>query len=341
MAMRNAVWGALVLACLAVLASLPGSALAQTKDWANKLFEVHDHDFGDVAKGAQLKFAFKITNIYKVPLQISDIRVTCGCLTWTPIAKPIEPNESVYLHTNMDASKFSGHKEIKMYVTVGPQYVSTATLRLVAHARTDVVFNPGFFDFGVVGRGQGASKSIDADYAGYTKDWQITEVVKNAGAPFAIEVKETRRQASPRYAGAFDVGYRMSITLKPDAPAGPFKEEIILKTSDNRVMTVSAEGNVQASLQVSPSAVSLGAIKVGETKTHRVLVRGSRPFRITAIDGLGAGLEADLPAAASTTHLVTIRCQPDRAGEVHRQLTFRTDMDAESAIIVVDAKIVP
>ena len=63
---------------LLILVGFCGPAAAQTTAWADKLFAGDlVHDFGSVPRGTQLKYSFKMTNIYKVPLEISSVRVTC------------------------------------------------------------------------------------------------------------------------------------------------------------------------------------------------------------------------------------------------------------------------
>src|SRR5277367_5992120 len=57
-----------VVLALAVLFTFSPALFAQQSAWANKLFAETTHDFGVVARGAQLKHSFKITNIYKEPL---------------------------------------------------------------------------------------------------------------------------------------------------------------------------------------------------------------------------------------------------------------------------------
>ena len=87
--MRKAV---LVLLML-VAANHP--AAAQTTAWADKLFAGDlVHDFGVVPRGAQLKYSFKMTNIYKVPLEITYVRVECGCVTVKESTKILQPNET-------------------------------------------------------------------------------------------------------------------------------------------------------------------------------------------------------------------------------------------------------
>src|SRR5688572_33266819 len=123
-----------VLLVFAAFVQVP-TAAAQTA-WANKLFgNETSHDFGTVARGAQLKHSFKMTNIYKVPLEIIQTRVSCGCVTVTPSSKTLQPGESGTLDVNMDGTRFNGQKSVDIHITVGPEFVSTATIQVKANAR--------------------------------------------------------------------------------------------------------------------------------------------------------------------------------------------------------------
>lgn len=326
------------VAALFALTLVCQSAAAQTTAWADKLFGGDTvHDFGTVPRGAQSKYSFKITNIYKVPLEISNIRVTCGCLTATPSTKILQPNETAYLHINMDGTRYQGYKSIKIFVTVGPEYISTATLSVSANARSDVVFNPGEVDFGLVHRGHAATRHIDVEYAGSMgQAWAVSEIVKNAGAPFELKVEELRTQRGFK-------GYRIAATLKPDAAAGAFKQEIVLKTNDpsSPVLTFSVLGNIQATLNVAPAAINLASVKVGEMETRKVVVSGSRPFRIVAIAGQGDGITALVPAREAAAQIVEIRFQPTKAGDMKKQLLIRTNLDNESVAVTIEASATP
>ena len=307
--------------------------------WANKLFgNSSSHDFGTVARGAQLKHTFTITNIYKVPLQITNIGVECGCVTATPTSKVLQPNETAQLHVNMDAARFNGPKTVKIHVTVGPEFVSTATVVVSAIARQDVVFNPGEIDFGSVSKGQTPTKFIDVEHAG-SASWKISEIVKSGAAPFDLKVE----QLPQRVGGFVTVGYRIFATVKPGAAAGAFKQEIILKTNDPQapVITFHIGGNVRASLNVAPNPVNLGSMKVGEEQSTKLVVSGSQPFRVVAIDGLGDGLTIPLSDRSATTHILDLRVQPRVAGTLRKQITVRTDLDNESATVTVEGAVAP
>jgi hypothetical protein len=293
------------------------------------------HDFGNVPRGTQLHYRFKMKNIYAVPLEVSA-RVGCHCVAVTPVSQVLQPRQEAYLDATMDTSRVTGYKSVNIYVTVGPEYVSSTTLRVSANSRTDVVVNPGQINFGVVPCGQAtASQTIDVEYAGVL-DWRVSEVVKN-DAPLEVAFKELYRRPGM-------VGYQVAVAIKPDAPAGPLRHEVFLKTNDpaSPLVPILVEANIQASLSVAPNIVRLGNLKVGESVTKLVVVRASKPFHIGAIEGQGDGVLVDLPTTANNVQLLKLKFQPVKPGEVRRQLRIKTDLDREStASVMIEGTVEP
>jgi hypothetical protein len=314
---------AMVLLVLALTASVVS---AQEAAWAQKiLFGVTSHDFGTCPRGAQLKHRLRMKNIYAVPLQITDIRSSCGCLSFQASTKTLQPQEEGYIDLTMDARRFTGPKTLNLYVTVGPQYISTATVVIMANARTDVVFNPGEINFGIVPAGSTPTQTIDVEYAG-SQDWYILEVVKSKSAPITVVPQEMYRN-KPRVFQTGKVGYQLAVTLNPDAPPGPFHQKILLKTNDpaSPVLTVNVEGHVQAALTASPGIVNFATVRVHQKTTQRVIVRGLQPFVITAVKGTGQGIQVDYPPQRAAIHYVNVHCDPEQAGALNRELQFITD----------------
>ena len=323
-----------VLAVSAVF-FLAHTASAQTTAWADKLFGgTTNHDFGLVARGAQLKHSFKMTNIYKEPLTITEVRVSCKvCSDAKASVTVLQPGESGTIDVIMDARRFSGVKSITVYVTVGPKYVSTATLTVTANARLDVGLTPSELEFGNIPRGQTPTKQVDVEYFG-VGDWEVKEIVKSASAPFELKVEPLPNNRR---------GYRILATLKADAAAGPFKQEILLKTNDasNPTMTFNITGAIQAALTVSPASLTVNGLKVGESQTKKVVIRAEKPFRILGIDGQGDGVTVEIPDREDTTMILSIQIEPTKAGELRKQLTIRTDLDKETATVTVQGEVAP
>src|SRR5262249_31628985 len=159
--------------------------------------------------------SFKITNIYAVRMEITSIKSGCGCVTATAAKRVLQPNESTTIDVSMDGRRFAGAKTVNVRVTVGPDYVSTAELKVTPTSRADVVSTPRAVNFATVAQAPTPTQAIDVEYAGVLK-WQVTEVVVG-DAPYTATVQETyRRPGQDRRTE--QAGYRLSVTLKDNAP---------------------------------------------------------------------------------------------------------------------------
>ena len=238
----------------------------------------------------------------------------------------------------MDARQFAGPKTVRVHVTVGPEFISTAVLTISANARGDVAFNPTDIDFGNLQRGQAVTRFIDVESTSGA-DWRVTEIIKSASAPFDLRVEELPRAPG----GANRRGYRIHATLKSDAVSGGFKQEVQLKTNDpaSPALSFQVHGAVANSLAVSPSPVIVSGMRVGESQTKKLIVRAQRPFRILGIDGQGQGITVDYENRAEATLILTVHVQANQPGALRRTLTIRTDHDNESAPLLVEGVVAP
>src|SRR5262245_11785618 len=163
--------------------------------WANKFFMSKEtpavivQDFGTVPHGTILTHRFTITNLYAVPMQISDPRVSCGCTSGSVSKRVLQPRETGQLELVMDARKFNGHKAVTVWVDFGPQYRSTAVLRVQANSRTDIALNPGRIDFGVVAQGRKQTQTVELQYLGGMSNWQLTNAVVDDKGPVEVAVQ--------------------------------------------------------------------------------------------------------------------------------------------------------
>jgi hypothetical protein len=317
------------------LALLVATPVVSAQAWANKLFKDHTtHDFGTVARGAQLYHRFPVTNIYAVPLEITNTRVSCGCVTVTPLPKTLKPRESGYIDVLMDARRFNGPKSVTIHITVGPTFISTAELTVTANSRADVVFNPGQINFGSVNAGQGSTQTIDIEYAG-ALDWRITEALTR-DLPFEATYQELYRRPG-------QVGYQVKVTLKPDLPTGVIKRELHLRTNDpvTPLIAVLIEADVQSTLRISPGVLRLGSIQVGDTLVRKVVVSGQKPFKILSVEGLGEGitLSVEPSTTPAKTQFITFRIQPDKAADLRKQLQVKTDHDPKPLPLTIEATV--
>lgn len=327
------------------VALLPTCVAAQEQGWAAKFFQNNlTHNFGNVPRGAVLNYKFPITNIYSVPFQVTEARVSCGCVTPKRPAQVIPARGSSELEINLDTLKINppGPKTVSIFVTLTsvPQqpnekvFSSTCTLTVSCVPKANLVFNPGTINFGLVQAGTTPRLSLDVEYSG-DPNWQITEVVANQ-LPLEVQIAPLPSRIANR------VGFRVTATLKKDVPAGEFKYEVLLRTSDPNtpVLNMIVEGNVQAPIVASPNAINFGTVPVGTAVVRHVIVRGTNvPFRVTAVEGEGDGITVRLPEKAAVAHVVSIALAPTKAGMVSRTLILKTDLNGGlTTTVKVDAK---
>jgi hypothetical protein len=325
-------------AMLTLLVVALGTTSAPAQGWAEKMFkEGLAHNFGTVPRGAQLFHKFTITNIYAVRMEITQVKSGCGCVTATATKRVLEPRESTTIEVSMDARRFTGPKTVAVRVTVGPEFISSAELKVSAHSRADIVFNPGDVNFGVVTRGQTPMKTIDVEYAG-TLAWQVSDAVVPKDAPITADFKEMYRRPG-------QVGYQVRVTLKAEAPAGTQKQIVYLKTNDpaSPLVPVLVEAMVQSSITVSTPTLMLTGIKVGSAVMRKVVVRGTQPFRVVAVEGTddGISLAGEPPATAALQQVLTFKCQPNQPGEFKRELKIKTDLDDAPVTVTIEGSATP
>jgi hypothetical protein len=194
-------------------------------------------------------------------------------------------------------------------------------LRVAAFIRTDVVFNPGSVNFGQVRYGKPAEQTIEVLYAG-RDDWEIVDV-RTANPHLEAELYEKRR-------GGGQVEYQMLVRLTGDTPLGYLKDQLTVVTNDGQLARIplDVEGKVESEVTVSPSPLVFGEVRPGEKVTKPIVVRGSRPFRITQVE-CDDCFEVVTPQEAKTFHLLRVTLNANKTGSVVGKIHIKTDLGAD------------
>jgi hypothetical protein len=305
--------------CCALLAA-PVSA----QEWARKMFEVHSHDFGAVARGAKVEFNFSFSNIYEEDLHVAGVRSSCGCTTPHISKDTLKTYEKGAVVASFNTRAFQGQKNATVTVTFDKPFYAEVQLQVSGYIRTDVVLSPGAVEFGTVDHGAKAEKTLTITYAGRS-DWKVLDI-KSASNHLEADVKETSR-------GNGQVSYNLTVRLKPDAPVGYLKEQLLLVTTDAKAseFPVDVEGRVVSELTVSPSSLFMGVLQPGQKVTKQLVVQGKKPFMIKAITSDHESFEFPAPSdKAKTVHLVPVTfVAGDKPGKVTYKIHIETDQTGD------------
>lgn len=313
-----------------------GGSRAFAQEWAEKMFEKREHDFGVVAKGADARYRMKITNTYKQPVHIASVTTTCGCTAAKPSKDTLASLESAYVEITMDTRKFSHQKDSNVIVVIDQPLHAEVRIPIHAYIRTDVVLTPGGAEFPPVTQGEEKEYKIDVAYAGRA-DWKIKNVVsKNPNV--AARVVETRRDST-------HVNYNLLVTVKGSAPLGELREQLTLVTDDagNPNIPVLVSAKVDPEFVINPDIVSFGNLTPGEKKTVNVVVRARKQFAIEKIesDKSSGTYEVRLPKDAKQTHVVALTVTaPEQLGAMDEQFSVTIAGRSEPVTFKAHGKVV-
>ena len=271
-----------VLVCgLVAIGLMAGPGAAQDAvpragdDWAEKMFSELKHDFGSVARGADVRHKIQVKNLYEETIRISNVSTTCGCTAANPSQETLKTGEVADIEVVMNTVKFLREKNsnVDVQLTFDGRTYKSVRIPIHAYIRPDVVLEPGRADLGSVEVGQGVEKRIQIAYAGRS-DWKITDV-KSPHPLIEAEYVEISREGGR-------VSYELVVRLDPNAPTGNIRDQIAIFTDDQRSpkIDVAVEGAVVADIVVNPTTLELGTLAPGVPKTMSVVVRGRRPFVI-------------------------------------------------------------
>lgn len=305
--------------------------------WATALFAERGVDFGAVPRGAVLSHRFTLTNRTNELVNVLDVRASCGCTTGRAAANTIAPGESTVIEAQMDTRNFVGVKVTNLIITLVTAGGRQAEVRLVVRSNilSDIVLNPGTLSFGAVARGQTAQQVLTIDRHG-ASDWRIERMLASKRLSEFVEASLVEAYRSER-----GVGYELTVRLKPGAPVGVLREQIRLATNDREtpVVPVLVSADVRGALSATPSLVSLGAASsAAGAVTGRVLIKGSAPFAISAIEGGGDGFElVESEPGTKPVHILTVTFHPDQTqarGALRRMFRVVSDMPNEAPLDV-------
>jgi hypothetical protein len=317
---------------LVLVGLLAMSGTAQAQNWPDTLFSERSFDFGPVPRGGVVRHPFVLTNRLNVPITILNLRVSCGCTSGTASASVVQPGQQAIVEAQMDTRNFVGRKSTTLFVSVmAGNKESEIGLGVSSMILSDVVLNPGVVDFGQVSRGQSPSQAIAIDRIG-KPDWKILKLTSACKAINA-SLQETQRQN-----GA--VSYVLTVALKADAPAGVIRDEIRLFTNDPETPSIPVPigAQIRGELSATPTNLALGNVTSASGVQGKFIVRASKPFGISKVEGTGEGFylqEADLNR--KPLHVLTLTYNPAEGttkGDVTKTFKITTDLPGEPPIDV-------
>jgi hypothetical protein len=326
--MNRPVYGSILIGCLTIGLS---SGLVQAGTWTDGLFPENRHDFGMVPRGVKVKHDFQLVNRLAEPINILNLRPSCGCTSGRANASVVGPGQTATIEAEMDTRNYVGLKATVLYVSLMTASGREAEVGLgvTSTILSDIVLNPGSIDFGTINRRQTPSQVLTIERINGA-GWRFNRMV-SASRSINAQLVETKREGAA-------VTYTLYVSLKGDAPAGRIRDEIHLLSNDAETpsIPVLVTAWIRGELTAAPSILTLGQIHSSAGAQGRFVVRASRPFAIRSIEGTGDGFSVSPPdGKRQSAHIVAVAYRPAEGttvGDIRRVFRVYTDLPGEAPL---------
>jgi hypothetical protein len=221
----------------------------------------------EAAEGDAVDHVFKLKNSGKAPLEISDVKTSCGCTAamLTKQGQALEkgqkmvlaPSESGEIKASFNTKGYSGEARKTLTVFSNDPDTPQATMNLVVNVKQEITVtpSPSVFFSGLL-KDQKESKSVDVATA-TDQPLKITKATSSSPM-FTVETKET------------EPGKKVQVTVstKPPLTEGSVTGTVTLETSNPKKPKVELQVNayVIAEITASPNQVLFKG-KVEKVKT--------------------------------------------------------------------------
>jgi hypothetical protein len=261
---------------LALLVGLFAITSVNAATWADALFTELSKDFGSVPRGPMLSHPFRVVNNTKGVVNISSIRVSCGCTTATALKGTLNPGEETTIVAQMDTRRFSNVKR-------GTSPTASVTISFIGNVQsqiTDVTSDSNYVKLSVKEvmrqdsevRYEVTAKVRDDVPVGkwYTDAWVKTNIpqIPKVRVPLTVEIQSALSVSPPTLnLGQAKVGEEAERKLVLRG-VRPFKISDIIGSNDQ----ISAEGSSNEAKPVHVLTVKLKGKQAGEiNNTFKVI----------------------------------------------------------------------
>jgi hypothetical protein len=256
-------------------------------NWAEQLFDRERHDFGVVARGAEVVVRMKITNKYQETIHLGGVRTSCSCISAKLSTNTLKTWEEGVLEVRLNTLQFTGERNVNAIIQIDQPKFIEVVIPIHAYIRTDVVLDPGSVVFGTVMQGEASERRVRIDYAGKVSsggaNWRIAEVKSPRNPNVLCAVKEVSRTSDGFTA---NVSYELTVKLRPETPVGELREQILVSTNDGNgpQIPIMVEGRVIPEYSVTPPSIVLRSLKPGTQEKVKVIISSKKPFAVSKIE---------------------------------------------------------
>jgi hypothetical protein len=238
--------------------------------------------FGWRDNSATVTNRFVLKNTGDATLQITDIRVSCGCSRATPERRVLDPGEETALDVRTNLQGFNGPIRKSVIVASNDPRSPYCTLWIKGEARASACLEPSAFSFGRIDPREPPAPAT-VRLAGYATNLTITAATSdNPAFPATVAADGRSLTLSPPQLGA-PGAYRARMRVALSDPARAALTLSLYAWRDDQLRIVPSTLTFRAVPGVPTAAPRLITVRPGDASRFSVL-----QLRLDGADGTAA-----------------------------------------------------
>ncbi len=236
-------------------------------------------DFGQIEQFQTVDRQITLGNEGDLPLRIIKVESSCGCTVAVPSDSVVLPGRETKLDVAFSSKDSSGPQEKRVVLRTNDPAEPSVTIIVRADIRVLVRLSDDLVRFDPVKFGSTATRRVRVS----SDNPPGLEIAKIEGGEKYVETKMTREDA------AGESVIWLDLKVRADAPAGIFRETIVLSTSKpkpTRTKLTVAGSIVSYFIVPGEGRLRLAPVRVGQTTDTSILITcdGSKPYKLTEVD---------------------------------------------------------
>lgn len=234
-----------------------------------------NHDFGSVPQGQSIRHDFKLINTGDAPLEIIDVKPSCGCTTAGEWTRTIKPGEMGTLPLQMETAQFAGSVTKTITVSSNDPVHPQTVLEIKAAVWTPVQISSRVVIFpALTDPNQVISRSVTIQNQ-VEGDLRVSEPVSDK-PEFMPVLKETVPGKE----------FELTLTTVPPLASGTHTARITMRSSNAKMpeLSVQAVATLLPPVQVAPTEIMLPMAKFTAPEKRYVVVLNHRGFDLKLSD---------------------------------------------------------
>jgi len=244
-----------VLATVALISGYAWAVPALTVDEAN-------FDFGTISSHQPVEHTFVVKNTGTSPLEILNVRSSCGCTVAAISQREIPPGESTSITSRFNPAGRRGHQRTAITLETNVPDSPRTTLMMSGTVQELVLVEPNGLFLGAMGMGDSFQQSVD--------------IINRHEQPMLITSITTAPEILNARAEVLEEGkqHRIHVSATGPFPIGDFRGHVIVKTSlpQHPQVVIPVFAQVAGALVTAPQEIVIPAASPNPV-TRYVMVR--------------------------------------------------------------------